>query len=529
MADRTEFLPLGGEQLTTDAASASLPSPTTEINNFIPVVVATGFGGSKQVSFKKRRGYEFFVVSAIANYSFSHGMQWTAVVGSGTSPSTARGVIVYTEERAGADLRLYKWDSAATLLGTFATANYQCIGIQETLISGVANLTLSVRLTSSPWTQKILYFPNGGALTENTDGDLPTGIIGCGVNMDGYYFFAANSSAGSNIWNTDLNSLSAVTATSFIAVQSVPDTLIGLARIKNLILGLGTRSIEFFQNVGNASGSPLQRIDNAALTIGVLHQLAALRIGDNIIFVSVSEEGLGVHVLSGGQAKKVSTEFIDAALADYADDASNTPLAGGLIPLSGFQIMFTGLSNFHGVNYAVLLIGNIEYGYAPSDDSWITVSVGGQNVYGAALFTVGAQNFSLQRNAAGGTSNLSYSQPMASLSTSGADYLSSAGLFTFPATLVTVPITHGTPKTKFAKSLRILGELQSTTCNITVSYSDDGGATYKTWGNIDMSANPPQKLTRGGSYRRRIYKFSNQYAAGCSIDGVEETYEIGLS
>lgn len=525
MADKTEFLPLAGEQQTTDVASNSVITPVTTASNFVPIVVSSGFGGRKTVRFMKRRGYQrAFNQTTTVFYIFSQAIQWTGLVSTGTAPSTSRGVIVWTEERAGVNMLLRQYDTTTSTLGTFGTANYNCVGIQETLISAVPNLTLNVRLTSSPWTQKLLYFPNGGALTENTDGDLPTGIIGCGVNMDGYYFFAANSSAGNNIWNTDVNSLSAVTATSFIAAQSVPDTLVGLARIKNLILALGTRSIEFFQNVGNASGSPLQRIDNAALQIGVLHQLAAQKIGDDLIFVSISSDGVGVHLLSGGQPKKVSTQFIDAALAHIADSPANSPLAGAVPPLTSNQIRFCGVANLHGIAYAVLAIGGQFYAYSPSQDQWITLTRSGGQMF--FIFAAGGQQF--MATADQGPQNvMGYFDPFGSLTSSGFDYVDQLAM---TAIFQTPPITHGTPNIKFAKRLQLLGDLQSVATPVIVSYSDDDGATWTVWGTVDMSVNPPIPLTfGGGSYRRRIYKFSNTSAAGCEIDGAQETFSIGLS
>lgn len=526
MAERTEFLPLGGDPQATDVSGTS---PTSEVRNFVPVVVSPSLSGKKQLKFQKRRGYQSSIASTDQFYKWSQGLHWTGLPSTGTSPSTSRGAIVFTEERSGVDLRLKSYTTTMNTLGTFGTADYNCIGIQETLISNVANLTLNVRLTSSPWTQKILFFPNGGALTEVTDADLPTGIIGCGVHMDGYYFYAANSSAGSNIWNLDINSLSAQTATSFIAAQSTPDTLVGLARIKTYVLALGTRSIEFFQNVGASSGSPLQRIENAAIKIGVLHGNAIQALAQSLLFVGVSEDGVGVYMLSGSTATKVSNALVDAALSKSADSALNTPLAGGLTPItSTFMIMFCGVTTYYGTTFAVLLIDTTMYAYAPSINEWMTIKLGTNSaLIGASFFPVGAQQLFLPRQSE--TNNAAaYFTDITSLTTSGGDN-QSGSVTNFEAYIATSPIAHGTPNRKFASKIEILGDVQSVATPIIVSYSDDNGATFTTHGTIDMSVNPPVPLTRLGSYVRRIYKFSNTSAAGCGIDAVRETFTVGTS
>ena len=157
----------GGDIQATDA---SLPSPSAGyMDNFVPVPIDVSANG-KIIRYVKRRGYQNKLDSGqLASYFFSYGAQWTGVPGT-VSALTSRGLIVYTAEKENTDLKLYKWDNSSTLLGTFATANYRCIGIQETLISGVANLVLTVRNTSSPYDQKMLYFPNGksfGTVNDN--------------------------------------------------------------------------------------------------------------------------------------------------------------------------------------------------------------------------------------------------------------------------------------------------------------------------------------------------------------------------
>lgn len=510
MAERSEFLPLGADIQVTDVGGITVPN--AGLKNFVPVVVGTGVGGKKNIRLQKRMGYQSPLTSNASGYLYSQGMQWTGLPGTGTAPSTAAGVYVYVADNT-SSFSLFKWNTAESTLGTDANAR-RCIGMQETIISGVPNIVLNMRNIASPYAQSIYFFPDGGALTQITDGDLPTGIVGCGVPMDGYYFFAA----GGNIWNTDINSMSAITATSFVAAQSSPDFLVGLAKIGNRIIALGTLSIEQFQNAGNASGSPLQRIDTAAIKIGVLHGRAVQEMGEGLLFVSNSRSGVDVRYMQGADAKKVSTTFIDKALSTYAFQIGNAPATGGLYNPSffgNFQIMFCGVAQLKGVEFAILLIGASMYGYAPSLDLWIEVA---PSMGVCQLFSASSIQFALDINHSGTNSILRFGEE-AFTTLMGQDAAN------FAAEMQTGPITHGTSNRKQYNWLRIVGPRQTVSTPIIVSYSDDDGATFTTWGTIDMSA--PAKLTRGGQNpndgtpAERIFKLSNTSAAGCDIYGVE--------
>lgn len=498
--------------------------PISYILNFVPIVSSPGIGSKGALRFVKRRGYRTALVAAQTGYFFSKGIQWTGLLGTGATPSTTRGVLAYTQEKLSTDLKLYKWDTSETLLGTFSTAGYQTIGIQETLISNVANLTLAVKNTASPFDQKLLFFPNAGSLTEVTDGDFPAAtFIGNPVHMDGYCFIA--TTAGT-IWNSDVNSLANWTATSFISAQSVPDSLVGLARMKNLIVGLGTRSIEFFQNAGNGSGSPLQRIDSAALQIGVLHQLATQKIGDSLLFVSVSSGGTGgVYMLSGTQFSKVSDSYIDLSINRCAYQAINSPLQGGIYKggTTTNDIRFCGTVIWHGVEFAFLYIDGIILAYAPSLERWFEASCGAVS---PEVFSSAGQNFALDRFSSGASAEITYS--FEGETTPGVDRIfGSSG--NFSATLQTAPLALGSQLMKFYESLRIIGDLESGSTPITVQYSDDNGANFTTAGTIDMSANPPVMLTRLGASRKRVWRFTNASTGGCAIDAAALTYREGTS
>ena len=84
---------------------------------------------------------------------------------------------------------------------------------------------------------------------------VATGVVTAFVELDGYLFYGS----GANIWNSDLNSITAYTSTAFLAAQMSPDPINALARHKNMVVCFGNSSMETFYNAGNATGSPLAR------------------------------------------------------------------------------------------------------------------------------------------------------------------------------------------------------------------------------------------------------------------------------
>lgn len=530
MADKTELLPLGGDARMSSTFIDGTPLDSLSLN-FVPVIDDTSVGGQKRLRWIKRRGYQSNIVNAATNYSFSQGYQWKGVAGSGTFPNTSGGVMVYTAEDPGVDLKLYKWDSSETTLGTFATADYQCIGIGETLIGGTANLVLTVRKTSSAYDQKMLIFPNGGALAEVTDGDFPAStFIGTPSHIDGYCIVAATDGY---LYNSDLNSLLAWTANNRIAAQATPDSLVGTAKLGQYVLALGTRSIEYFYNANLASGSPLQRVQGGVINVGVLHQKALVEVDEQILFVGQSSEGTAVYLLSEGskQPRKVSSPLIDENLQRYAGESVNTPLRGGLIdstidlPANSRHIQFSGVVSAYGQKIAILGIAGYEFGYVFGLNRWIGWQLAAD--YIGRYFSVGSSQLVARGlTVTGGSCTIETEN-----TSSAANYYLSNGLdrgAQFQAYLKTVPMTHGTNHRKFYKMIEIIADYEAATNSVGVSAYDDDGAATPSFGSINFGVRPPQnKLTRLGTARKRQWTISNASDTGCAIDGAILTYEVG--
>jgi hypothetical protein len=130
--------------------------------------------------------------------------------------------------------------------------------------------------------------------------------------MDGYHFYATDDGY---INNSDLNTITTYGANNRLAVQQSPDPAIAVAVQNNSVVVFGTGSNEKFQNAGLATGSPLQRIAQAAERIGCIDQRSVTQIEDDIYYVASPSEGdVGVYRMRGLRSTRISTPTMDRIL-----------------------------------------------------------------------------------------------------------------------------------------------------------------------------------------------------------------------
>lgn len=407
--------------------------------------------------------------------------------------------------------------------GAIANAN-ACGGITETLVSGVGNLVASVT-DSGSGLNEYWYFPEGGAWTQITNGNFPLNqgtplqIVGYPVYMDGYMFVMCKNG---QIWNSDLNSLANWSATSFITAGDYPDTGVGLAKYRDMIVAVGNGSIEFFRNAGNPSGSPLQRISGMSLKIGARSPGSAYSgpfnyiEADGTIYWRGAEQGTGriaIWKLNGGQPEKVSPPAIDILLND-----ANANSLGGVEVLG-----FLGTMNLHGMRHLVFANSNsgsainAYWCYCIDINSWWVISFNTNLLVNPISTIIGNEGSTF---VIPGTLAKQFRFLYSLFQDDGNAYT---------ATFQTAPLDEPSTNRKFVNRLRIIGDTQSSTSNLAVSYSDDDQVTYSTARNIDLSA-LNKELTRLGSHRyRRSWKFTHAANTDCRLQAFELERDTGTS
>lgn len=125
-------------------------------------------------------------------------------------------------------------------------------------------------------------------ISTSTDADFPSPHIPTPVFLDGYLFLAKTNG---DIYNSDLDDVTSWNATNYITAEQEGDNLVGLKKLNNYLIALGTRSVEFFYNNANISGSPLSRNTSGKSEIGLVGSHAITLLDDKVYFIGKSSTG----------------------------------------------------------------------------------------------------------------------------------------------------------------------------------------------------------------------------------------------
>lgn len=221
-----------------------------------------------------------------------------------------------------------KASSSATNTTIQTSASTAPAYITKTIVSGTATAVLQI-LNKSTLVHRTYYASTIGTWTEITDADF-TALTHRGMmaHLDGYAF---QMTSNNRIYNSDLNSLSAWTASSYLTKQAEQDTAAGLMRLRNVIVAFGTETAEAYYNAGNPTGSVLSRIPQIQERIGLSHlaqNYYALTSGGRHYYTVLGQHAYFVgraasranetnlYAFDGSRFEKVSTPFIDKILSD---------------------------------------------------------------------------------------------------------------------------------------------------------------------------------------------------------------------
>lgn len=169
---------------------------------------------------------------------------------------------------------------SATLVGVFSTVMGD-VGFSDYLYDSGQQVVVITDGTT------LLQIDSTNTVTTCTDPDLPVPHQPYPVFLDGY-IFVLKSGTG-DLYNSNLNNPMQWTAGDFISCEIDPDQTIRPIKLNNYIVVFGTKSIEYFWDAANTSGSPLQRNDTPVKFNGYLGGYA--QFGNRAYFVGNNVEG----------------------------------------------------------------------------------------------------------------------------------------------------------------------------------------------------------------------------------------------
>lgn len=453
--------------------------------NAIPDKITNPLTGKEAFYVYKRPGFETHITPAAGSVGTAIKI-WTGQ-GGGDKLISAFGATNTT---------LYS-DTTALTGGGHATISGVVENISETVVGTTPTIVANT-------TARAYYYPDGGSLTEIVDADWPgTGggnktLAGGFVHLDGYSFILCTDGT---LWNSDLNSISAWTATSFLTTGMYPDKGVGLARYKDLIVAFGRESIEMFRNVGNPSGSPLQRISEAFIKIGCISSTSICQLEDNIAWVGASDVGtISVYVLEGFRPIRISTPVIDTQLT-----------------LRGSTTIYLTSVKIFGKTYIFVQAGSLTFVYCVEDQMWHEWSgIQLWHKFAASTYS-GPVVYSISRTLdTGKVYKLNQTIPV---------YTDDGISYTF--LIQTAKLDLQTERRKRVTKLAIVGDSYSTTNPVSVSWSDDDYQSFTTARQVDM-VNNRTYLTNCGMTRKRAFRITNTTTVPIRLERLELEIAEGL-
>lgn len=371
-------------------------------------------------------------------------------------------------------------------------------------------------------------------LVEITDTDFPGHLSTYtlargGAVLDGtlYVINTAGTISGSDIEDpTTWNALNIVTA------EVKQDGGVALAEHNNHIAAFGTRTIEYFYDAANPTGSPLAVRQDVSHEIGLANFDTLWGTKNKLLFVAQSKHGaLGVYIMQAFEVVEISPPSMDTFLTSAVHDDDKKLIASGFT--AGNESFYI-LTVYHLIDDNVTSLESMVYNLTSGtwtrfelmhsgidDCPLVDYAVANTTQLGKGILTNGdivtvADDFS----------------PMDSVNAQGgvfADDVFEPGVFTagspgygenISMEVITGHTDNGTVNRKFMSSLRVAGPKTDNSQTLTVQWSNEDNNSYNAGKTIDTSI-PGRRITRLGSYRQRNIKLTYAGSERIEIDALE--------
>lgn len=308
-------------------------------------------------------------------------------------------------------------------------------------------------------------------LTEITDGDFTgfSGKVGSPVYLNGRVFWG--SSTG-KILHSDTDDPMSYDPNNTLSAEAYPDNLLYLTRHLNYVMAVGEKSLEFFYDAQNPSGSVLARVSGQLSAIGSISSNTVAKDSDYVFFVGATAGGRTAFVVERGRPRAISDPVVDRILTS---------------------------ANFASAHaYVVRNAGHLVYGlYLPSENLTLWHDVGMQDWFVVKDPDGNAWPY---RGAAYSSAN-TYMVSDAGVFTLGGNQDNGAD---FTMLVRTTPMSFGVMARKLMKHLELEADNYSGT--VTMRYSDDD---YQTWSTPRTLAAARPQAWNLGIFRKRALEISH--------------------
>lgn len=402
---------------------------------------------------------------------------------------------------------------------------------------------------------------NRYTVTQITDVDYPSNTTrGCAF-LDGKFFVM---SPNGDVWQSATENAASWSSLEFIGTQIEPDTGVYLGKHNNYLAAFKKYNTEFLYDAGNATGSILSPVQNAAFKIGGASDASFKEMAGTIVWVGQTRDGFGrgVFRLNGMAPEKISSPQIDKIInADSLDNVYSWSANVGSHMLYGLTLVdssvtlvfdfttqlwsfFTYLAS-SGVTKTITAISSrgvvtsAAHGYSDGDVikvSKTTADFNGWHVVTEVTtdtYTIQATGTAFSGSGSSVKHTESYFPISASTSANGKQYMqhaTSGVMYEFdqstytdeigaiPARIRTAKFDGGTSQLKVMGGAEIVGDKVDSTALI--RHTDDDFVTYSKFRPVELRDNV-SKVWRLGQYARRSFEILHVKDANLRLESLE--------
>lgn len=152
-------------------------------------------------------------------------------------------------------------------------------------------------------------------ITQVVDPDFPVGLAKGLVVLDGFVFVL--QSAGATVFHSDLDDALSWSALATVVAEREASRGVCIEKHHDHIVVFTERTIEFFYNAANPTGSVLARRQDLMYNTGIGFVVPAVdRIEDTIYFIGNVGDNRGVYRLKDFRLEKISNSYVDVFLTE---------------------------------------------------------------------------------------------------------------------------------------------------------------------------------------------------------------------
>lgn len=277
-------------------------------------------------------------------------------------------------------------------------------------------------------------------------------------------------------------------ALNFITAELEEDKGVFLAKHHNHIVALGQRTVEFFYDAANPTGSPLSSREDVSYNIGCADPKSVWVSDDTIFFLGKTSSGQkAVYKIQDFKIESIS----NSTLSTYFSQTGYNYLGSGFVSgNSKYYILTT--SSLSGSEVAPIET-NV---YNTSTQTWTEWDYSGATTTNFPVISFTQ------------TSNTGYGQfTTGELFTVADNYVPQDNGNTITMKIRLDNFDADSRDWKYAHQLRYVGDATEASANLTIKWSDDNNASYSAGRTIDIS-NSKNKLTRLGRFKSRSHEVS---------------------